>query len=283
MKVLASLKKFTQTTGEQEKKTRWIRCWHERSISVSQRERERERERLEWSDHAEQDSRTERQGAERLSAGAKEHGLGGSGGRMRRSAAAVSRRRTKKRAAKGKTRTVATDQDHTEVYVQGSTTVFFWNARGLENELDGVIDYMVEKEAAVGAFMETRLFKKDVSRVGWKWIGGAEYLPSLGDEHPRLGLGALIDTERCPGAIAVAGGNYSLWINIPGQDRDMYLCITHVPVYPDPERAVAWQELAAGYTRFRSLGLVAFVGDFNSRCGMNGDTVLGTCARAPGL
>lgn len=60
---------------------------------------------------------------------------------------------------------------------------------------------------------------------------------------------------------------------------DLFVCFTHFPVYPSRERACAFLELADGYDEFRDKGMLVLGGDFNSRCGMNGDEVVDTSGR----
>lgn len=41
---------------------------------------------------------------------------------------------------------------------------------------------------------------KVLSRGPWKWYGGSEQLPELGEKKPARGLGAFVDTRLCSGA-----------------------------------------------------------------------------------
>ena len=72
---------------------------------------------------------------------------------------------------------------------------------------------------------------------------------------------------------------FSSWLKVPGKDVDLFVCFTHFPVYPSRERTSAFLELADGFDTFRDKGMLVFGGDFNSRCGMNGDEVVDTSGR----
>lgn len=157
--------------------------------------------------------------------------------------------------------------------------VMVWNARGIEDDVVDVIDLMEERKVTLGCFMETKIFSKDLSRGRWQWFGAAEHLPTLGDASPRLGLGMFVDTDTHTGATPGVSGRYTMWLLVPGEEQDLYICAVYVPVYPMPERAAAWRELGEGYARYKDLGLVIMCGDMNSRCGMNGDPVLGPSGR----
>ena len=74
-------------------------------------------------------------------------------------------------------------------------------------------------------------------------------------------------------------GRYTFWIRVPGESTDLYVCVTHVPVYRAPGRKAAFDEIGEGYKFFRALGLVVIGGDFNSRCALNGDPILDTSGR----
>ena len=51
-----------------------------------------------------------------------------------------------------------------------------------------------------------------------------------------------------------------------------YVCVD-VPVYGQPDRQDAFDDIALGHAKFSKKGLCLFVGDFNSRMKANGDTV----------
>ena len=58
----------------------------------------------------------------------------------------------------------------------------WWNARGLEDDLELVQDYMVEKKIDYACFCETKVFGKDLCAgdEAWAWHAGPEVLPKLG-------------------------------------------------------------------------------------------------------
>ena len=137
-------------------------------------------------------------------------------------------------------------------------------------------------------FMETKLYAADVERgLGAKsefyWIGAAERLPRLGGNVPRRGLGMLVRKSKAPGVTMVADGVYLAWFKIPSQcktERDMYLGVIHMPQADEvSDRDVAFAEIRAGLSSFRSKGMLWLVGDFNARFGMNGDDVVNTAGR----
>ena len=49
--------------------------------------------------------------------------------------------------------------------------------------------------------------------------------------------------------------------------------------YSKRDRKLAFDELAQGLELYRGMGVLALVGDFNSRTAMNGDTEFKTCGR----
>jgi hypothetical protein len=157
--------------------------------------------------------------------------------------------------------------------------LMFWNARGIEDDVDDVINFMEERGISVGCFVETRLFKKSLSRGKWEWHGAAEHLPNLGQKSPRLGLGAFVDSERHPGSYVARKGEFTMWVCLKGEVQDLFIGVVYAAVYNLPDRETAFRELGAGYAHFRSKGIVVIGGDFNSRCGMNGDETLSTSGR----
>ena len=156
----------------------------------------------------------------------------------------------------------------------------FWNARGLRDCTHEVIEFMSGNKVGAALFMETSVYGTDLSQGRWKWLAGPELLPLPGGYNPRLGLGALVDTDRYPGASVVKKYKRSMWLRLPGESRDLYVCAVHLPLYTTPrERAKAICDLVAGYNLFKNKGLVVYGGDFNARCGMNGDSLTKTSGR----
>ena len=80
--------------------------------------------------------------------------------------------------------------------------MLFWNARGIVDDADAVIDFMDEKNIVLGCCMETEVYENgdNMSRGFWDWHAGPEHLPALGEEKPPLGLGAYTDKRRLPNA-----------------------------------------------------------------------------------
>ena len=156
----------------------------------------------------------------------------------------------------------------------------FWNARDLRDSAQGVVDYMVESKVDVAFFAETRTYDSDLSQGIWKWLAGTEKLPLPGDSAPRLGMGAFVNMNKFPGASVAKTYERSMWLRLPGKHCDLFVCSVHLPLYSSPrEREKVITEVQEGYEKFKDRGTVLFGGDFNSRCGLNGDTVLGQSGR----
>ena len=63
------------------------------------------------------------------------------------------------------------------------------------------------------------------------------------------------------------------WVRLKGADGDLFISAVYAPVYAAQKVAV-FEEVMASYQTFRGKGLVAIGGDFNARCGYNGDVVI---------
>ena len=167
--------------------------------------------------------------------------------------------------------------------------MLFWNARGLEGSLQAVTELLVTRKVGIAAFMETHSYGENFATQvpgNWYWLAGPELLPNLGGSVPRRGLGALINGDQFPGGSVLRKFKYSYWLRIPGGQSKIALivCVAHVPVYESTEyskrdRKLAFDELAQGLELYRGMGVLALVGDFNSRTAMNGDTEFKTCGR----
>ena len=134
--------------------------------------------------------------------------------------------------------------------------------------------------------METKVYEESMATGKWYWLRGTEQLPQLGKAIPERGLGALVDGDRYPGGSVLKRYTHSFWFVIPGAagSVSLYVCVAHIPVYRDDdvsqtERKLAFDEISEGLTLFRGKGLLAVVGDLNSRTAMNGDTALKACGK----
>ena len=149
----------------------------------------------------------------------------------------------------------------------------FWNCRGLETELLLLKDYMRSKAVSFACLCETKVCGADLSCSEWIWIPGPETLPKMGSALPRMGLGVLADRRMFPSAAAVKTGKYTVWVRLQGADADFFICAAYAPVYV-AQKMAAFEEVIASSQTFRGKGLIAIGGDFNARCGYNGDAVV---------
>ena len=159
-----------------------------------------------------------------------------------------------------------------------SVRILFWNARGVVDDVDELIDYMESKDISAAGICETKVFGVDLSRRGWTWLRGPETLPYLGKTLPRMGLGFLVRDNVLKGASVVSAGKYSMWIKIPGADEVLYAGVGYAPVYPK-QKFEAISELLRGAHHFAKEGVVVCGGDFNARLGCNGDVTTNAAGR----
>jgi len=141
---------------------------------------------------------------------------------------------------------------------------------------------MNSRNVAAAMFCETNVYDADLSHGRWKWLRASQLLPLPGDTTPRRGMGAFINKDILPGASVVKVYEDSFWVSVPGSGKNLglYLCMTHLPMYANAcARKKALQELKEGYKLFKRKGVIVFGGDFNARCGLNGDTFTGSCGR----
>jgi hypothetical protein len=59
--------------------------------------------------------------------------------------------------------------------------VIFFNARGLEHDVEDVKDYLIRKGIAVAAISEKWAYENDFGDDAWLWLRGPEHLPLPGD------------------------------------------------------------------------------------------------------
>ena len=119
------------------------------------------------------------------------------------------------------------------------------------------------------------MYEESMATGKWYWLRGTEQLPQLGKAIPERGLGALVDGDRYPGGSVLKRYTHSFWFVIPGAagSVSLYVCVAHIPLYRDDdvsqtERKLASDEISEGLTLFRGKGLLAVVGDLNSRTAM---------------
>ena len=153
--------------------------------------------------------------------------------------------------------------------------VMFWNA-GKENPLrdnyPNVLAFMEDNKIDVRCFMETHLYQQDLSNGVWTWLRGPEVQKSTAHTIPPRGLGVFVRKKYAAGAAVVCKGKNSMWVRLQGEKVPLYVCATHVPL-DSKGRNKTLEEIASGYEQFQSEGAVILGGDFNARCGLNGDTV----------
>ena len=161
------------------------------------------------------------------------------------------------------------------------------NVRGLMSELSSgsLLKVMCEYKVAVACFMETRLVSQDPSRSlpvaysHYYWVSCSNLKPSASGTAPRRVLGILVDGRILPGAVVVPDGmgEHTCWVTLPSRSSspDVFLCLVHMhgPEHK-AKRAAAFNEIKAGVVKYRSKGILMLMGDFNSRCAMNGDDIL---------
>ena len=135
-----------------------------------------------------------------------------------------------------------------------------------------------DEDIDVAAVMETKVIGTDLSTPDWKWFLGPEALPKAGGSTPRMGLGFLVRSVRFPLASVVSKGKYTVWLHLPGEERDLFLCSAYIPVY-NRDKAPALKEIWEGYREYSKKGLAVMGGDLNARCGANGDHVVNSEGR----
>ena len=160
----------------------------------------------------------------------------------------------------------------------GTLKSMFWNARGIVDEVDEVIDFMLARGVSVAGVCESKTYGEELSRRGFTWLRGPETLPRRGQKQPRMGLGFLVRDKAHPNATVVETGTHTMWIRLQGALRDLYLCVAYAPVYRK-QKAAALQELLNGVDRFQDKGDVLVGGDLNVRCAANGDKTVSTPGR----
>ena len=163
-----------------------------------------------------------------------------------------------------------------------------WNARGLVGELLDVERVLKEKDVSMAVFMETGVTRERVdnglgAECEYRWVTREEWPLGGRDGYPLRQLGALCHKVRLPGAECVREDVFSIWIKVPARvrdERDLYVCIVHMPQGGEVvDRKFALDEIRRGLDRYRVDGTCAVVGDFNARCGCNGDGEVNTPGR----
>ena len=135
-----------------------------------------------------------------------------------------------------------------------------------------------ENDVDIACIAETKIYGEDLSTAEWTWLAGAETLPKAGGSTPRMGLGMLVRSAVFPLALVVKKGKYTLWVKLPGVKQDLYVCSCYIPVYKSDKKP-ALKELWKYYRHLSTKGIVLVGGDFNARCGANGDAVTSTFGR----
>ena len=129
---------------------------------------------------------------------------------------------------------------------------------------------MIEHDVAYACLCETKLFGEDISTDKWKWLAGQRRFPAFRTTRRRREWAWV---SWFPDAEVVHTGKYTVWVRLPGRTMDMYVCACYAPVYPSQKRdAIA--EVVTSYLQFWNKGFVTIGGDFNVRCGHNGDMVV---------
>lgn len=100
-----------------------------------------------------------------------------------------------------------------------TTTIIFWNARGILGELASLVRLMKHYNAAMACIMESHIYGNDLSNDEYYWIKGPELLPAFGDRRnrPRRGLGMLVNRKLLPGGAEVKSFEHSFWARFPSR------------------------------------------------------------------
>lgn len=156
----------------------------------------------------------------------------------------------------------------------------FWNARGMTDKFHDTIAFLEHTGSSIGCISETRLYGKGNKQYGkWKYIRGPECLPAIGVTTARLGLGMLVNTERFPDADVILHTKYTQWTALAGEATPVFVGVCYVPCGPEADRQEAYDDMEEAIARFENLGRVIIGGDFNARCGLNGDRLTNTAGR----
>lgn len=158
-------------------------------------------------------------------------------------------------------------------------TIMFWNGRGVVDKVAEMTMFMERSGVGLCMISESRNYGRDLSRGKWHWLAGSECLPALGCPTPAKGLGALVDLSRFPGTTVMKCTDNALWLRVPGELLDLYVCGVYLPCGPATDRQKALEGIAIDFKKFRALGLVLLGGDCNARCSMNGDHITDTRGR----
>ena len=125
--------------------------------------------------------------------------------------------RRKKPRRRGTVRKAVWPQTH-------SCKILWWNARGLADDIDDLLDVMEREQVTVAVICETKSYGDELSRRGFTFLRGPETLPKPGMAVPRKGIGMLVSDKEHPHASVEETGTHSMWIKLPGQKTDMYVC-----------------------------------------------------------
>ena len=154
----------------------------------------------------------------------------------------------------------------------------FWNAgkKGIRDRRAQLLAFLVNNKVDAAFIMETHIYKEGRALEQYKWLPGPENEKTTAQKQPSRGQGAFISDKVATGAAVVHKGKNSMWVRLTGATTPLYICATHVPL-DKVGRTVTLREIKKGYDKVRYKGgQVIIGGDFNARCGMNGDTVRNT-------
>ena len=150
----------------------------------------------------------------------------------------------------------------------------------MTDKFHDTIAFLEHTGSSIGCISETRLYGKGNKQYGkWKYIRGPECLPAIGVTTARLGLGMLVNTERFPDADVILHTKYTQWTALAGEATPVFVGVCYVPCGPEADRQEAYDDMEEAIARFENLGRVIIGGDFNARCGLNGDRLTNTAGR----
>ena len=92
--------------------------------------------------------------------------------------------------------------------------ILFWNARGLKSVIYDLLVVLDEMKVDICCISETRSCMIDFATNEWQWVPGKEYVPSMGNACPRLGLGVLVNKRTMPRATLISSAESSMWVRV---------------------------------------------------------------------
>lgn len=153
-----------------------------------------------------------------------------------------------------------------------SMVLCHWNARGVVNKEELLKRLLVKKGVVCAGVVESHTYRAHgLSDAKWQWDPGLEVQPKPSDKFPPRGMGYFL--SKGAKASMLETGQYSTWCRIESKvGKPVIVGESYFPhCHKTSEHKVAWEEIELMVEKFRHLGHIVLMGDFNAHASMNGD------------